>query len=305
MSAENQFESAACDLCSSERRKEVYLSPYSKDMAQDISLYTATTDRFSGYGRIVKCLDCGLVYTNPRPAPATLEKSYTAYRDEDYLEESSCRSINAHLCLNTIKHFAPRGRLLEIGSSVGYFLNAARLDFDARGIEPSAWACEIARGKFRLEISNCGFAGFESPAEYFDAVVMLDVIEHASSPKFFVKKAAGMLKRGGLLYLITPDIGGLAAKILGGCWWGLRPSHIHYFSRATMRRLLEECGFEIKLCKSYGRIFSYSYWHGRLKNYPAFVTAPISKTISLLGIGDKPLYIDTRDTMEICAIKTR
>lgn len=296
------LEAVRCNYCGVDNAESVYDRPY--DASSDPASFAATTDTFDRYGRIVRCRQCGLVYTNPRPKPESLLQGYAAVVDDEYAEESSSRSINAHLSLNTIKRFAKGGRLLEVGSAAGYFLNAARADFAVAGLEPSQWGCKLAREKFKLEVFN---EAFETTTRFepdsLDVVVMIDVIEHLPDPRKALEQAAKLLKPGGLLYIVTPDIGSLSARLLRGSWWGLRPAHIYYFDRGTMGRLLRDAGFEVGLEKSFGRIFSYGYWASRLKNYPAFVRGLVEDVIRIFDLKDKLVYIDTRDSMEICAIR--
>lgn len=302
MNAQSTLEKVACNLCGADRYRVLYDRPYALDSMSDCA---ATTDEFARYGRVVRCLECGLVYTNPRPTPKALLAGYGSCVDETYLSESSSRSINAHLSLNVIKRFATSGRLLEVGAATGYFLNAARVDFEPSGLEPSAWACKIARERFKLDVHPETIETDSFPAAAFDVVAMIDVIEHLSDPKDALGRVARWLKPGGLLYLVTPDIGSLSAAVLRGSWWGLRPAHLYYYDRRTLGRALEAAGFEVVFEKSFGRIFSYGYWVGRLRNYPAWVYGGMQAVIRGLGIWDKLLYLDTRDSMELCARKAR
>lgn len=296
------LEDVACNLCGSDRHAVVYDRPYKIGSLSDAAVYSATTDEFASYGRVVRCLGCGLVFTNPRPTAAALARGYAETADDAYLAESSSRSINAHISLNTIKTLAPSGRLLELGCSVGYFLNAARSDFDVEGVEPSAWAREHAQRRFGLRLhASLEQAGFEPGS--FDVVAMIDVIEHLPDPKASLEQAARLLKPGGILYLVTPDIGSLSAAVLRSYWWGLRPAHIYYFDGRTLGSLLQDCGFSVALSKSFGRIFSYGYWASRLRHYPAWFYGAVRRAISSFGIERKLLYIDTRDSVEICAKK--
>jgi hypothetical protein len=65
-------------------------------------------------------------------------------------------------------------------------------------------------------------------------------------PDLFIAKAARDLKRGGLIALTTGDIGSLNARLRGRRWRMVHPpTHMHYFSVATVSKLLERQGFDI------------------------------------------------------------
>jgi 2-polyprenyl-3-methyl-5-hydroxy-6-metoxy-1,4-benzoquinol methylase len=202
-----------------------------------------------------------------------------------------------------LKRYAHSGRLLDVGCATGYFLNAARLDFETQGIELSEWAALYARERLRLDVVNAGLDEASLPAEHFDVVTLNDVIEHFTDPRAALLRIQGLLRPGGLLYLVTPNIESLSARILRGRWWGLRPAHVFYFSPATLTALLRETGFEVELVKSYGRMFTWGYWLSRLRNHPAPIYRGLAAVVGALGLDTKFLYIDTRDSMEVCARK--
>jgi 2-polyprenyl-3-methyl-5-hydroxy-6-metoxy-1,4-benzoquinol methylase len=296
------LEEVGCNLCGADDFKVLYDSPYDTDDARGVADYVATTNRYGRYGRVVRCLRCGLVYTNPRPRPETLHEGYAEAVDTEYAEEDFSRSINAHMALRTIKKFVRSGRLLDVGCATGYFLNAARLDFDVHGVEPSRWAVNYARERLGLPVTH-GTLDHAELEPGFDVVSLNDVIEHVSDPRAALQRVHALLKPGGLVYLVTPDVAGLAARVLRGRWWGLRPAHVFYFSTATLSRLLRECGLEPVLVRSYGRIFTYGYWLSRLQGYPAPIHRTVGRVIDLLGVEEKLLYLDTRDSVEVCARK--
>jgi len=296
-----ELEDVSCNLCGERDGRVLFDRPYQLGSMSEAGTFAATTDEFLSYGRVVSCRSCRLAYTDPRPTREALLRGYGECVDESYVEQGTARSINGHLSLNTLKRFAKEGRLLEVGASTGYFLNAARVDFDVVGLEPSAWAARIARERFKLDVREAAFEPGKLEAASFDCVAMIDVIEHVVDPLETLREAARVLKPGGLLYLVTPDIGSLSARLLGASWWGLRPAHIYYFDRRTMTAMLEKAGFEVALVKSFGRIFSWGYWASRMRNYPAPVYRSILTLISGLDIEDKLLYLDTRDSMEVCA----
>ena len=193
----------------------------------------------------------------------------------------------------------------DIGSSVGFLLNAARSHFEAFGVEPSRWA--VSRGKelFNLGIAQGAIEEFSFDGESFDVIAMVDVVEHLDNPRESLKKAYELMRPGGMLYLVTPDFGSLSSKIMGRFWWGLRPAHLYYFTRKTMRRMLDALGFDVVEMKSYGRIFTLHYWLSRIKNYPRIYSKLIKCVIDTLNVRNKMVYINTRDSMEVVAQKRK
>ncbi|MBN2370247.1 MAG: class I SAM-dependent methyltransferase [Vicinamibacteria bacterium] len=270
---------------------------------KDAADFMASTDRFDHYGQIVRCHGCGLVYANPRPVPRQLQEGYARTEDADYAREASSRSINAHISLHTIKKFKERGRLLDVGCATGYFLNAARLSFEPCGVEPSRWAGRFAREVLSIDVQQGSLEEADLQDDWFDVVTMNDVIEHLTDPRSCLEKARRLLHAQGLLYIVTPNIASLSARLLRGRWWGLRPAHLYYFSPKTLKAMLAETGFETVFEKSFGRIFTYAYWASRLSNYPRPISAAARTLVRRLKIEDKFLYLDTRDTIELCALK--
>lgn len=297
------LETVPCALCGGLDSRPRFTTPSPWEAGAGAH-FAATTDVFGAYGTVVECAGCGLVFTNPRPTPEALLAGYAENEDPDYESERDARCMNAHMSLAVLRRHAPGGRLLEIGCAQGFFLNAARVSYDVRGVEPSRSAREYAAGALKLDVPAATMEEARFPDASFDVVAMIDVIEHLADPLGALREAARVLRPGGVLYLVTPDIDSLSAKLLRGRWWGLRPAHVYYFSRATMAGMLKEAGFTVAESRSYGRIFSWGYWLSRLANYPALVRVPVGALIEAIGIRDKFLYLDTRDSMQVVARKT-
>ena len=289
----------ACPLCGSRDDRTLHeRRPPGFDFAAEM-----TTDVYAAYGRIARCSRCGMVYRNPREPDERILQAYAALEDGDYLLERECRGMNALNSLRAVKRHVAKGRLLEVGCATGFFLNAARLEFDVCGVEPSAWAARIARERFGLDVHLGPLSSFDPERGPFDVVALIDLVEHVLDPRDLLATVARLLVPGGVLYLVTPDITSLSARLLGSRWWGLRPAHLTYFSRRTMTRLLDETGLSVREIRSYGRIFTYGYWLSRLRNYPAPVRGPVGAAVRSLGWQDKILYLDTRDSMEVVAVR--
>jgi 2-polyprenyl-3-methyl-5-hydroxy-6-metoxy-1,4-benzoquinol methylase len=297
-------EKVACDLCGADAPKVVYRhgkAPGGKDWTyEDI---VASSDRYGVFGEIVRCRSCGLYYASPRIRLDVLIEGYRDSEDAEYLDQSECRSMNAFMSLAVLRRFVPKGRLLEIGCSAGFFLNAARIWFEVHGIELSKWSADFARQQLKVAVDAETLERADYPSDHFDAVALVDVIEHVPSPKTVLKEVARVLKPGGAVYLVTPDMKSLTSRLMGRYWWALRPGHIFYFDAGTLKRTLEAAGFEVVHTSSYGRIFTLGYWYSRLNTYPAVLRVPVGWFVRIFGLETKFTFINTRDSIEVVARK--
>ncbi len=249
-------------------------------------------------GGIERCTDCGMEFL---PLSYQPDASYSDAADPYYLEQADERIINSHRLLD----LAPSGgRLLEIGCAVGFLLRAARdRGFETVGVEMSEWASGIARDQFDLDV-RCGTleqAALE--ADSFDVVVLADVIEHLTDPASTVREIRRVLKPGGRLVLLTPDAGSLLAKLLGTRWWGLLDDHYFYFSRSTLRRFLENEGFEVEVLKALGREFPLSHWLFKLTQYSEFAHRLIAGGAEAVGLAERRVSVNLGDMMACVARK--
>jgi 2-polyprenyl-3-methyl-5-hydroxy-6-metoxy-1,4-benzoquinol methylase len=203
-------------------------------------------------GTLARCRACGFV-TWPGARSQDVETLY----DEDYFtrvdypdyvgnESSLRRSMRRHLDQMS-RYGGLEGNLLEIGCAYGFFLDEARRHFSrVMGIDVAASAVSHARQALGLDARAGRFLDMDFDEESFDAVCLWDTIEHVPRPERFLDRARTLLHPGGWLYLTTGDLSSLNARLRGARWRQIHPpSHLHYFSRATIQRLLERLGFEV------------------------------------------------------------
>ena len=150
-----------------------------------------------------------------------------------------------------------KGKLLDVGAATGFFVGlAGEAGFDAEGVDISDHAASHGRAK-GLSIRT---GVIDDMSGYFDAITMLDVIEHVPDPRAVLRKAAALLRSGGVLVINTPDVGSFVARICGRYWHAIiPPEHLYYFNRTNMRRLLEEVGFEVAMVTTIGKSFTFTY----------------------------------------------
>jgi SAM-dependent methyltransferase len=223
---------ARSSLCYSGCRDMEYFIPYTADF--------------------YRCESCGLVFMNPLPATADLASLYP----DDYLNFAKpTNPVSAFLLARfhenhaaiCRRHLQTDGRMLEIGAAGGDLLGllASQGYRHVKGIELSATACELARER-GLDVRHTAIEEFDT-AERFDLIFMSHVIEHVIDPAATVKKLASLLTPGGVLYVETPNVGALDARIWGRHWGLIHyPRHLHLFDHRTLPALLRAEGLEVE-----------------------------------------------------------
>ena len=208
---------------------------------------------------LLRCPACGFV-TARLDAPVEARQLYegdyfTGGEYLDYLADEAFFKRNFRPRLKAVRKRCPGGRLLELGAAYGFFMDVARESFDTVGFEVNPEAVRHARERLGLDVRSDDFlaASADGIGGPVDVTVMWDVIEHLDRPERFLAHVAKLSKPGAHLYITTGDIGSLLARVRGRKWRMIHPpSHLHYFSRATLSRLLERAGFEVVDIRSVG-----------------------------------------------------
>ncbi len=239
-------------------------------MSESISCISCNEDKThtictkNGY-QVVECDACGLQYVDPPPVP---EDIYELYRHGTLIEDSETEQFdnNGFIVrpswkvrefagiLGDLNKLVTPGRILEVGSLWGIFLEMARdAGWEPFGVEPWSKAAAYCRNRMDLNV----FAGTLNEINFrplfFDAVVMLDVLEHCPEPRDELAKIHSLLKLGGILCILTPNARGLLPrasaqrhKLAREPWTSLIPPfHLYAFAISTLKQLLLNEGFEI------------------------------------------------------------
>jgi len=139
----------------------------------------------------------------------------------------------------------PPGRVLEIGCGNGDFLRAiAERGWRATGIDFDAAAVAAARSLPGVEARQGTLIEQRFDEASFDAIVMNNVIEHVPDPAETIAECRRILRPGGRLVAITPNLDSFGHAAFGPDWRGLEPPrHLYLFSPATLRRMARDAGF--------------------------------------------------------------
>lgn len=187
-------------------------------------------------------------------SPEQLRGLYTSnyFSGEEYKDYVADRAIIEKQFRLRLKKLLPyisaaqRRHLFEIGCAYGFFLNVAREHFESvAGIDISEDAARYANSIVGVPAVIGDYLDYEHQQSP-NAICLWDTIEHLERPDLYISKAAENLKQGGVIAITTGDIGSMIARLRGPKWRQIHPpTHLHYFSDATLTRLLDKHGFDI------------------------------------------------------------
>jgi len=202
----------------------------------------------------VRCADCRLVFVNPQVKESVVLDEYrTAETNDlwfDVLTSERQLALDREKfaeVLDLLEPYKGAGRLLDVGCSIGLFLDLAReRGWRGTGIEFAPRALAHARERYGLDVLDVPLdeAGFEDGS--FDAVGLLSVLEHTNEPGRMLGDVARVLRPGGAVYVVVPNVDSLACRVLherARTFDGR--NHLVYFSPATLRDCLDRSGFDV------------------------------------------------------------
>jgi 2-polyprenyl-3-methyl-5-hydroxy-6-metoxy-1,4-benzoquinol methylase len=169
------------------------------------------------------------------------------------IQELGDESWNDHYLANINRRSSRRGNLLEIGFGKGSFLMLARQHgWTTYGIDLSV--PHVKRATEKLGLSNITLGTLEDvayPNDFFEVVAGFNFLEHVPDPRKTLEEIYRILRPGGLLAVMCPNIAGiyhsLMPALLGAndplriSW--VPPEHLSYFNKRNLRLLLESVGF--------------------------------------------------------------
>ena len=191
----NTMTFTSCNICSSDKYDEIC----------DIKIGPMAIP-----SKLVRCKKCGLFYANPRLEREAGENFYKR-RYHEVQKEEILYKVRLGLFkrfLRIMNRFFPRkGTLVDVGCSMGYFMDLARSDgWEVKGVEISDSAVEHAQKKLRLDVIKGNLKDVRFERESFDVATMWNVLEHLYDPKANLIELNRILKKGGYLFIRVPNL---------------------------------------------------------------------------------------------------
>ena len=218
----------------------------------------------------VLCRACGLVFTNPRPSAADMDRYYATEYRTDYqgtaapplrkivrgmlgaqdrrrlvrpLLHESVSPADLSAEASAAAEASARRRVLDVGCGAGEFVYLMRRDgVDASGLEPGHAFADFARRALGIPIQTATVETAAVRPESQDVVTMFHALEHVPDPLGILRTLRGWLKRGGSLVVEVPNVDSTVQAPAHRFHY----AHLHHFSGATLGALGEAAGLRLE-----------------------------------------------------------
>jgi SAM-dependent methyltransferase len=262
---------------------------------------------------IVACSSCHTAYTAALPTEEELKAHYSLdyfkgnqakFGYVDYAAEEPFNLATFKPKAAALRRRHPAGgRILDIGCATGGFLGLMGEDWDRRGVELSAELVAANPPPPGVKVWVGRFEDYPAAEGPFDAVTLWDALDHVRDPRATLEKARRVIKTGGTLAITQGDRASLFARLLGPRWHiYIPPTHLTWWTRESLTRLLRETGFEVEVHRYEGKWVPLSLCFFRLSY---ILTWPVIKRLSEWSqrswIGGLKFYVNLFDVVTLYA----
>lgn len=202
--------------------------------------------------RFVEATDGSHLVLDPRPRPEAMSTIYPP-NYEPYHFDSLPRLVRwfrdrqqkskAQLIHRLVGN---HGRILDVGCGGGALLRSLA---EIRGSKAGLAGSDFD-GPHLDALASAGFEIYRATmpppgTDLFDAVIMLQVVEHLDDPGSVLEQLAGRMRPGSTLLIETPSADGLDARLFKSRYWGGYhfPRHFWILRDESLRRLVRDAGF--------------------------------------------------------------
>ncbi len=205
----------------------------------------------------MRCRGCGLVYLNPRPSLADLDRiypdNYHAFQfSEDHygIVYKIRRRLEARRALSWCRDLPDDARILDVGCGDGFHLGLlrefGRPGWKLEGVDNSDRAIAVAE-EAGLVVHQGSIEDLNLPESSYDLAILVQTIEHVGNPPAVLSAIRRVLKPGGTVVIVTDNTASMDFRIFKGRHWGGYhfPRHWNLFSPETMKALARKVGLEV------------------------------------------------------------
>ncbi len=204
----------------------------------------------------MSCGKCQVVFFTPMPTGEELDFFYNNGYHNNFSKSTmvGCSfAENRYAALEALLTAylpslidSPNKSLLDVGCGTGDFLKVAQqAGWHISGTELGQDAVEQATQKLGdCVVLQGDISTLDLPANAYSLITSYHVIEHLLDPVKKLKQCCRLLSPEGALFVETPNINSIGARIRGSKWSHITPpEHIVYFSPHSLKYALHKAGF--------------------------------------------------------------
>ena len=220
------FQSIECDFCKS----------------KNIEIKNRNTE-----SNLYKCKKCNSLFRKfffPISTDYSSKYFIENYKNQygkTYEEDEENLKALAKSRLETIKNIKPTGKILDLGSAMGFFLKEASLNgYETEGIEISEYAANYCVKNLNLNVYNVSLLDFEYKENEYDIITAWYVLEHIYNFDKLLEKILFSLKDDGIFAFAMPNGNGISGKFNKNYFKIVPPDHAFETNPKALDKFLKK-----------------------------------------------------------------
>jgi 2-polyprenyl-3-methyl-5-hydroxy-6-metoxy-1,4-benzoquinol methylase len=200
---------------------------------------------------IYSCSECGLMFLFPVVLPELEDRKMEGVDDAELFNNTLLKKLHEKLIVKReiyeVRKRLGRGHLslLDIGCGTGWTTSIWKKEgFDVAGVEPSRQRGEYAQKTYGINIIEGYIEQIPLEGKY-DVIVIRHVLEHIEKPVPALHKLRQLMKKGGLLVVIVPNIRCIGRYLFKTDWSWVLPAHCLFFSPKSLARAVSQVDFTV------------------------------------------------------------
>lgn len=195
---------------------------------------------------LVKSRSSKFVFCSRIPTEEELLAHYSDY-PIGYGADSEITKTRINEILDGFEQFRKTNKILDVGCGPGLFLvEAKKRGWDVYGTEFTDKQLEYLKSK-GISTEKGKLTDHSFNDGMFDVIISSEVIEHINNPVEEMGHFHRLLRKGGLVYITTPNFNALERYLLKHKYSIIEyPEHLSYYTPRTLNFLLRRSGFKKK-----------------------------------------------------------
>lgn len=247
------------------------------------------------------CASCGLVQQHPVPLDVS------SYYDDYPVHQarSSAYSWFRRVLMSSVylppRNWKPGSRLLDFGCGDGWYVQWCKeAGLDIVGFEPSAPHAAALSERVGVPVLSDVDELRTRYAAYFDVITLHFVVEHLIDFKTTFELLASLLKPGGMIRYVVPNIDSWEFRLFRRRWHSLdAPRHISFPAVEHARRIAAESGLtfsgesRVAFPNGFGGSLPTALWK-RFSMLAFLATLPVSVAVTRLFPSGNAAFVLSR-----------